>query len=111
MGMSSLMIMLQVNQDDIIYGSGLPLYHSAASLGVNATFRLGCKYIVRPKFSASHQWEDCAKYGATAMQYIGELCRYLLAAPVSPLDSKHHLRIAVGNGLRPEIWDQFQRRF
>ena len=44
------------------------------------------------------------------MQYIGELCRYLLAAQPNPAEKQHRLRVAVGNGLRPEIWNDFQRR-
>ena len=43
--------------------------------------------------------------------YIGELCRYLLAQPDRPSDTKHCIRIAVGNGLRPQIWEKFQKRF
>lgn len=45
------------------------------------------------------------------MQYIGELCRYLLQTPPSPSEKQHKLRVAIGNGLRPEIWNEFQRRF
>jgi fatty-acyl-CoA synthase len=45
------------------------------------------------------------------MQYIGELCRYLLLAKPSPAEKTHQLRIALGNGLRPDIWAEFQARF
>merc|ERR1711971_611424 len=45
------------------------------------------------------------------MQYIGELCRYLLTQSDDSSTSKHRLRVAYGNGLRPEIWNEFQRRF
>ena len=45
------------------------------------------------------------------MIYIGELCRYLLAVPETPEDRRHRLRVAVGNGLRPEIWSAFRERF
>jgi fatty-acyl-CoA synthase len=41
-------------------------------------------------------------------QYIGELCRYLLVAPPGPGDRKHRVRISIGNGMRPEIWDEYQ---
>jgi fatty-acyl-CoA synthase len=44
-------------------------------------------------------------------QYIGELCRYLVNAPARPEDGQHSLRIACGNGLRPEVWEPFQTRF
>lgn len=43
--------------------------------------------------------------------YIGELCRYLLAQPTRPSDSEHCVRLAVGNGLRAQIWEDFQKRF
>ena len=98
--------------DDVVYGSGLPLYHSAAWLGVSHLLRAGSTYIVRRRFSASRHFEECAAYKATIMQYIGELCRYLLSRhpPSGPAPARHSLRLAVGNGLRPEIWDAFQRR-
>ncbi|HWX88729.1 MAG TPA: hypothetical protein VNY75_00375, partial [Rhizomicrobium sp.] len=51
------------------------------------------------------------KYGATMIEYIGELCRYLLNAPPSPLERGHKIRVITGNGLRPEIWREFQARF
>jgi len=36
----------------------------------------------------------------------------LLAVPPDHInDSKNKVRAAVGNGLRPEIWEQFQTRF
>jgi len=43
----------------------------------------------------------------TIVQYIGELCRYLLSVPEKPEDSDNKLRLAVGNGLRPDIWKVF----
>ena len=44
-------------------------------------------------------------------QYIGELCRYLVNAPPQADETEHSLRIACGNGLRPEVWETFQARF
>jgi fatty-acyl-CoA synthase len=43
--------------------------------------------------------------------YIGELCRYLIHTPPDPNETKHRLRLACGNGLRPDIWGEFKRRF
>ena len=39
-------------------------------------------------------------------QYIGELCRYLLAVEPAATDSQHNIRVAIGNGLRPDIWEK-----
>ena len=44
-------------------------------------------------------------------QYIGEMCRYLLAVPEHAEEKEHNVRIVVGNGLRPAIWTQFCERF
>ncbi|MBV9420351.1 MAG: AMP-binding protein, partial [Alphaproteobacteria bacterium] len=56
-------------------------------------------------------WDDVHRYQATLFQYIGELCRYLLNAPPSRYERDHRIRAITGNGLRPEIWKNFQQRF
>lgn len=45
------------------------------------------------------------------VQYIGEICRYLLKQPVREAERQHRVRLAVGNGLRPAIWEEFTERF
>ena len=69
----------------------------------------GGAVIIREKFSASRFWQDVADSGATIFQYIGELCRYLLANPEPA--SPHGLRLAVGNGLSADVWEAFQNGF
>ena len=41
----------------------------------------GATIVLRRKFSARHYWEDVRRYNVTVIQYIGELCRYLLRRP------------------------------
>ncbi|MCB0219636.1 MAG: AMP-binding protein, partial [Chrysiogenetes bacterium] len=96
---------------DTIYVA-LPLYHSSAQFGgVGATLATGASLALRRKFSASNFWSDVRSFGATRFMYIGELCRYLLNHPVQPGERDHKLKIGVGNGLRPDIWETFQDRF
>ncbi|XP_072038636.1 long-chain fatty acid transport protein 2-like [Amphiura filiformis] len=104
---------LELEPDDVIY-TALPIYHSAGfQMGVCTAIRAGCTVAIAPKFSASHYWDDVRRYRATVVQYIGELCRYLLAQPPRVDDGKyaHKVRFALGNGLRPDIWAEFQKRF
>ncbi|KAG0253034.1 hypothetical protein BG011_006593 [Mortierella polycephala] len=90
----------------------LPLYHSAgAIIGVAVSWVSGNTVILSRKFSTTRFWKDCVDYDVTHIQYIGELCRYLLNAPPSPLDRKHKITMAYGNGMRPDIWGKFQERF
>ena len=101
-----------IRHEDRIYNSGLPLYHSAANnIGGGVCLRTGATLVLRRKFSASNFWREVAHYNCTVIQYIGELARYLLATPPSPFDKRHNCRLAVGNGLRPDIWEKFQSRF
>ncbi|KAL3866070.1 hypothetical protein ACJMK2_043409 [Sinanodonta woodiana] len=98
-------------EDDIIYIC-LPMYHSAALLlAVGNTISAGATMVIRDKFSASHFWEDCRRHKVTVIQYIGEICRYLVARPKEALDGQHNIRVAFGNGLRSDIWIEFQNRF
>jgi hypothetical protein len=71
----------------------------------------GGTLVLRKKFSASAFFAECAEHDVTVIQYIGELCRYLCATKPAPTDTKHRVRLAVGNGLRPDIWQQFVERF
>jgi fatty-acyl-CoA synthase len=90
----------------------LPLYHSTGGLcGVGAALMNGGAIVLRTKFSATHFWPDVVDKGCTMFVYIGELCRYLVNTPEHPLETKHKLRLAFGNGLRPEVWKTFQTRF
>ncbi|MBD3668863.1 MAG: AMP-binding protein, partial [Kangiella sp.] len=90
----------------------LPLYHSAGGVcAIGTTLTVGGSVIIKRKFSAREFWDDVVDNKATLFQYIGELCRYLLNTDIHPKERKHKLRMVVGNGLRPEIWPAFQKRF
>jgi len=90
----------------------LPLYHSAGGIiAVGLALTTGASLVLKRKFSVSDFWSDVNEYNVTIFQYIGELCRYLLNAPEHKFEKNHNLRIATGNGLRPDIWDDFKNRF
>jgi fatty-acyl-CoA synthase len=90
----------------------LPLYHSVGGVvATGATLVGGGAVVIRARFSASDFWRDVRDEHCTLFQYIGELCRYLVNARHQEIETAHSLRIACGNGLRPEVWETFQSRF
>ncbi|VVC40326.1 Hypothetical protein CINCED_3A021573 [Cinara cedri] len=100
-----------ITEHDVVY-TPLPLYHTAGGiLGVSSVLLGGSTCVIRSKFSASKYWSDCLKYECTVAQYIGEMCRYCLASPPSIADNTHQVRLIIGNGLRPQIWEDFTKRF
>jgi fatty-acyl-CoA synthase len=109
--MSGFVGALRPRASDRIYDP-LPLYHSTGGVcAVGLAFFSGGALILKRKFSVHEFWDDVHRYGATMFEYIGELCRYLLNAPPVALERGHSIRAITGNGLRPEIWREFQARF
>jgi fatty-acyl-CoA synthase len=90
----------------------LPMYHTAGGLvATGAMLVNGASVVIREKFSAREFWDDVVRWDCTIFQYIGEFCRYLLNTPPHPQETAHRLRLACGNGLRPDVWPDFKRRF
>ncbi|SCU91612.1 LAFA_0F04786g1_1 [Lachancea sp. 'fantastica'] len=102
---------MRIKRDSIVF-TAMPLYHStAALLGVCAVFSQGGCVAVSNKFSASSFWKQAYLTKSTHIQYVGEICRYLLHTPASEYESKHCVKVAYGNGLRADIWQEFRNRF
>ncbi len=90
----------------------LPMYHTTGGLAATGAMLVkGGSVVIRDKFSASAFWDDVVRHDCTVFQYVGELCRYLVNAPPRAAETRHRLRLACGNGLRPDIWTAFQARF
>jgi acyl-CoA synthetase (AMP-forming)/AMP-acid ligase II len=98
----------------------MPLYHSSGFvLGFCASLINANTFVLGHRFSTKTFWHDVREGKATVIQYVGETLRYLLAAPPltdpkSPgrsLDKENNVRMAFGNGLRPDVWDKFKQRF
>lgn len=101
----------RLRHSDVLY-CPLPLYHNnALTVALSAVLGGGGCLAIAEKFSATRFWDEIVDTGATAFIYIGELCRYLLAQPERANERRHALRMIMGNGLRPEIWREFQDRF
>ena len=102
---------LRLRGSDTLY-SCLPLYHNnALTVAMGSVINSGATLALGKSFSASRFWDEVIASDATAFIYIGEICRYLLNQPAKPTDRAHKVRLIAGNGLRPEIWDEFTSRF
>ena len=90
----------------------LPIYHSNGGMvGVGSAWATGMSMVIREKFSASKYFKDCQTHNCTIGIYIGECCRYILNSPPRGSDKNHPVRLMIGNGLRPDIWQPFVDRF
>jgi len=102
---------LQFTKNDRAYVT-LPFYHGTALVVAWGSVISGSAgLVIARQFSASKFWPEVQRTKATAICYVGELCRYLLAQPASSEDKNHQVNTIFGNGLRPNLWLEFKNRF
>ena len=90
----------------------LPMYHSVGGVvAPGAALVGGASVVLRDRFSARDFWREVVHWDCTLVQYIGELCRYLLHAEPTTFETEHRVRVCCGNGLRADVWAAFQQRF
>jgi fatty-acyl-CoA synthase len=103
--------LMNTRPDDRMYNC-LPMYHSVGGIvATGAVLVRGGSVVIREKFSAHQFWNDVTDWDCTLVQYIGELCRYLVNGPENPRERAHRIRMCCGNGLRADVWEKFQKRF
>lgn len=101
----------RLSNQEVLYCC-LPLYHNnALTVSLGMVIAAGACMALDEKFSASRFWERIRFYNANAFCYIGELLRYLLNQAPNENDQNHEIRFITGNGLRPELWADFEARF
>ncbi len=104
-------VVLNMKPTDTMYVP-LPFFHTnALALSWPTVFLNGSALAIRRKFSVHNFWSDVRKFNVTAWCYIGELCRYLMNQAPRTDDRSHSLTKIIGNGLRPDIWHGFKKRF
>jgi acyl-CoA synthetase (AMP-forming)/AMP-acid ligase II len=82
-------VVMGLNIFDRIY-CALPLYHtSGGNLAVGMMIFSGAMLYISRRFSISRFWKEVRQNECTIIQYIGEMCRYLLHTPPQKEDKKN----------------------
>jgi citronellyl-CoA synthetase len=104
-------MVIEMKTEDIIYIT-TPLFHShGIKVAFAAALYKGSAMAIARKFSAKKFWDECRQFNATCFNYVGEICRYLYNQGPKPNDTDNSVIKIVGNGLRPDIWLDFKKRF
>ncbi len=103
--------LFRINHNDRMYNC-LPLYHATGLVvGLGGAFAVGASTVIKRKLSVSAFWDDIRKHNCSSFVYIGEFIRYLMSRPPQKDDAINPIRTIAGNGLRPDIWQAFKKRF
>lgn len=96
---------------DCLYNA-LPLFHGNAQVLSTAPALLsGARMVLAEKFSASAFWDEVRRHGCTEFNYIGTILSVLMKAEPSPRDRDHPLRLMLGGGAGPGLFEAFEERF
>ncbi len=98
-------------EDDCLYNA-LPLFHGNAQfLSTMPALMSGARMVLAPRFSASSFWDEVRQFSCTEFNYIGSILAILLKAEPSPIDADNPLRLMVGAGCPPDLFDVVEKRF
>ncbi len=101
----------EYTEADCLYNA-LPLFHGNAQLlSTMPALISGARMVLAERFSASAFWPEVKKYGCTEFNYIGGILPILLKAEPRPDDADNPLRVMVGGGCPPDLFDVFEQRF
>ncbi|MCC5871878.1 MAG: long-chain-acyl-CoA synthetase [Gammaproteobacteria bacterium] len=104
-------VCLNIKPSDRLYNP-LPLYHTTGLvIGFGSVLHAGASMVIKRKFSASRFFDEIREHQCNSFVYIGEMCRYLVHQPQRGDDADNPVEKIIGNGLRPDIWMDFKRRF
>lgn len=96
---------------DRLYNA-LPLFHGNAQLlSTMPALMSGATMVLAEKFSASRFWDDVRQFQCTAFNYIGSILSILMKADLTPDDAANPLRLMLGAGAQPGLFEAFEKRF
>ncbi len=96
---------------DTVYAVS-PLHHpSGLLLATAGPAAGGARLAMAPQFDAKTFWPEVRRYGATVVPYTWTMLRALVDAPPNPDESHHPIRLFVGSGMPPSLWQRVLERF
>ena len=101
----------QLKASDIFYIC-LPLFHAnGLFMQLLACLAIGCKAVIRDKFSASRWLDDIRHYRITHTNTLGAVAAFIVAQPETDHDKDHTLRV-IGAAPLPAMAEEiFRNRF
>ena len=105
------LVRAQVNPNDRLMAV-LPLFHINAQFYSTWGAIAGeASLILIRQFSAGQFWHQAVRYGATEFNFVGTIGRILCSRPEGEFRPEHTLRLAVGAGISPDVYETFTKRF
>lgn len=96
---------------DTVYAIS-PLHHPATLMtAIGGAVASGARIAIAPRFTPDTFWEEVRRYGVTVVSYTWAMVGELLDAEPRPGERHHPIRLFVGSGMPPGLWEQVLDRF
>lgn len=101
----------QLQKDDTFYIC-LPLFHAnGLFMQLLACLAVGCKAVIRERFSASEWLSDIRKFNITHTNTLGAVAAFIVAQKPSAEDKNHSLKVIGAAPLPAVVEESFRDRF
>jgi crotonobetaine/carnitine-CoA ligase len=92
--------------------TGLSLTHgNAQAVTLAPSLKLGLRAVFSQRFTKSHLWDVCRKYGCTSFSLLGGMATAIYSEPPRPDDADNPVRVVISAGMPAAIWGAFEKRY
>jgi putative long chain acyl-CoA synthase len=96
--------------DDTVY-SVSPLHHPSGLLLTTAAAAAGgARLAMSSRFDPATFWSEVRRYGVTVVPYTWTMLHELLAGAPHPEEQGHPIRLFIGSGMPPSLWERVTQR-
>ncbi|MBW1983559.1 MAG: AMP-binding protein [Deltaproteobacteria bacterium] len=96
---------------DILY-SGLSLTHgNSQAVTLFPSLSTGTKAVFSARFTKSHIWDICRKYGCTSFSLLGGMMAGIFNMPEKKDDQDNPVKTVISAGTPASMWEEFETRF
>lgn len=96
---------------DTVY-SVSPVHHpSALLMSLGGAIAGGSRIALARSFDPETFWDEVRRYGVTVASYTWTMLRDIADAPPNPGERHHPVRLFIGSGMPPGLWERVQERF
>jgi putative long chain acyl-CoA synthase len=100
-----------LDEGDTVY-SVTPVHHPSGLLtALGGAIAGGARIALARSFDPATFWEEVRRYGVTVVSYTWTMLRELVDAPEHPLEHHHPVRLVIGSGMPPGLWQRVEERF
>jgi putative long chain acyl-CoA synthase len=100
-----------LGRGDTVYCLTPPSHPSGLLVGIGGAIAGGARFAMATRYDADTFWTEARRYGATVVTYTWRMLSELVDAPPHPGETHHPIRLFVGSGMPPALWDRVLRRF